>query len=113
MSVLPPQREEHGESMPAQSAPGEATIAAGHQQAPAGKEDNTWELCKENVMPMRRGRKVKSIRRAFGAPVPADEEDDEEAAGYATGADPKTVLSAIRRWVHAALHSVLAWVVWA
>ena len=110
-SVLVPEGEEPRESMPGESEPGEATVAAEQRQGPAGEVDHTWELSKENVMPLVRGRKVDCIRRAFGDSVSSDRregdggrEEDEEAAGFAQGADAKTVLLAIRRWVHAGLH---------
>lgn len=97
--------------MPAESEPREVAIAAGQQQAPAGETDHTWEMCKENVMPLRRGRKVECIRRAFGDSLSSDKREgdaatdgDEEAAGFPQGGDSKTILLAFRRWVHAGLH---------
>lgn len=72
------------EQQPQRQAPRDAGIdvvasrdgdLADHREAslPAARDngqrepDNTWELSKENVMPLARGRKVESIRRAFGA----------------------------------------------
>lgn len=34
-----------------------------------GGVDVEWEMSKENVLPLARGRKVESIRRAFGGPA--------------------------------------------
>lgn len=101
--------------MPGESAPGEATITAvQQQQAPAEEPDHTWEMSKENVMPLARGRKVDCIRRAFGDSIPVEKREEdagreggEEAPGCAPGGDAKTVLLAIRRWVHAGLHACL------
>lgn len=109
-----PEGEEPRERMPGESEAAEATVAAGQRQARAGEVDHTWELSKENVMPLVRGRKVDCIQRAFGDSVSSDKregdagrEEDEEAAGFARGADSKTVLLAIRRWVHAGLHACI------
>lgn len=54
--------------------------------------DVTWEMSKENVKPLSRGRKVESLRRAFGGA---------HANGGGGGGGGEAVLAALKRFVPA------------
>lgn len=57
-----------GTTEPAQAVA--ATVTAAASPLPDdGEVDLTWELSKENVRPLTRGRKVERLKRAFGGPV--------------------------------------------
>lgn len=60
-----------GSTEPAHREHGAAVVATSAPSPPAdgGEVDLTWELSKENVRPLTRGRKVERLKRAFGAPV--------------------------------------------
>lgn len=53
------------------------------------KESYTWEMSKENVLPLTRGRKVEHIERAFGGAICADSREE----------GSRSILEALKRCV--------------
>lgn len=64
------QHGEDGDIMPSRLEREAGTAKAPTEPEPTGGGvDAEWEMSKENVLPLARGRKVESIRRAFGGPA--------------------------------------------
>lgn len=82
--------------------------AAPSSDARSDNVDITWELSKENVLPLARGRKTEAIKRAFGAaPGPPTGARDEEPPEHSSqeagelqggaGTGSAEVLAALKR----------------